>query len=691
MELYSRDCSLLHVVDEFFETLPRTLVSESQQGLLKKGAAFFPPVIRFALECRLDHQEQIDLQFCMRRDEDDLVKIANWFKNILNHGPEQQSLYHFLKNWTDKSSDYYKYIPEVFLELDVLPSGIKTPLLFFELQPSITALQRKQFSFQVLTETLGKKPAYLALLDKIIDACPATAFVAYLGVLFSRDVEVLRVNIKRLTVTELTPFLQEIGYEWMGTELEEMISFVYNYADSVTLCLDIAETVLPKIGFECFWKVQPETETYWQYFVDTLNADQQFSKEKIDTILHWYQDIFPGEIPQWPDHLWIESLGKAENEFSYLKKWMSHLKLTHDPHKGKELKAYLAYESLWATKEPLDKEEIGKLEKIDEIYDIDEAISKGIDFVLLNQQQSGWWKDYYLSPGTSDEWVTAYVAYYLAGLGDPKSNSAIYRAWRILKTRYRSRQGWGYNALTPADADSTIWVWLFIDRCALQEKFSKFKSLDLRRYDHPEGGITTYSLLGPLGLKNKLNREPDFNGWQIPHLCVTAAYALAGKTEALDYLLGHQNTGGSWYGYWWSGPEYATSLAVEALFNTDPEKYINQLNKALKWACIRANEELEEARPNDFKIALLLRVVLCADQKREKVSIMDKMVHHLLRSQETSGYWDSAAEMRKPDSNNTNHEHGDNILVVKDQNKNFTTITVLDAVHKYKQAISFLG
>lgn len=682
MKQVSEEYSLLKAIGNFCDSLPQSLVSPAQLVLLKKAADFFPPLIRFGLECRFNNQEQVDLQLCIRRDEDDLPALSDWFENKFTGAQEREKITHFLKSWADKSSSYHKNITEVFLELDVLPSGIKAPLLFFELQSGLNDINQKDFCFSILKETLGERQSFLSLFETIIDACPTPAFIAYLGILFSRDIEVLRINIKKLPVTAVAPFLKKIGYAWTGPTLDRWISFVYSYADRVTLCIDIGKNVFPKIGFECFWDRQPPTEKYWRYFIEKISRHNHYKEDKIEAILTWDEEIFPGQINDWPEHLWVASLSKPENEFTFLKKKISHLKLSYCPDKDIELKAYLGYGNLWKVKKPLEfitvKEEQQALKTIP---DIKQAISKGVDYLLSSQQQSGWWKDFHVEPGSSDEWVTAYVACHLARLKWPKTNEALDRAWKMLKTRYRKNEGWGYNALTQADADSTIWTWLFANKAAFADDFPEPGFDMMNRYVAEDGGIITYALNEPIG---KIH-DPHFNGWKIPHYCVTAAYALAGIQHAIDYLLDHQNTRGYWYSYWWDGPEYATALSVEALFNKDADKYKDTIDISVNWACDAAQKELDRLVPNDFKIALLLKIILCSHHKEKHHQLIKSILNFLLNSQQAAGHWNPSAELRIPSSDNTDHETGANIFVAKDEKKNFATITILDALNKYDQ------
>ncbi|MBC9909733.1 hypothetical protein [Chitinophaga varians] len=673
--------SLLKATGTFCDTLPRQLVSPAQQVLLKKAADFLPPIIRFGLECRLNNDDQVDLQLCIRR-EDDLNAIYNWLRRRLTGDEEHEMLLRFLKSWADPSSACYQHIAEIFLELDVLPSGIKTPLLFFELNAGLTPSQTRDFCFSLLKDTLGDNKAYFSALEIIFSACSAPAHVGYLGILFSRDTEVLRVNIKKLSFAAVSNFLQQIGYAWTGPALDQWISLIYNYADRVTLCIDIGKNVHPQIGFECFWNEAPHTETYWRAFIEKLPVHQDLCQQKIEAILSWDRDIFPGQIDSWPEHLWIASLSKPQHEFTFLKKWISHVKVSYHPDKTVALKAYLGYESRWKAFKKEDNQADAQHGQAT-TPDIQQVLNKGIDYLLSSQLQSGWWKDFHLVPGSSDEWVTAYVACHLAHLKSPKVSTALEKAWRILQTRYREQEGWGYNMLTPADADSTVWTWLFVNAAGFSKEFPAPLADMMQHYVAEDGGISTYSPFAAVGSKS----AESFHGWQIPHCCVTAAYALAGYQHAIDYLLKQQQSTGYWYSYWWDGYEYVTALSVEALSAKDANLYKGTIEKAVKWAVDQAQRELANAVPSAFKTALLLRILLCSPQQAGHHNLLQRMADYLLMAQQSSGYWNPSAELRSPHPHDTAHEKGEKVIIVKDEKKNFATITILNALHKYAQAM----
>ena len=686
----ANEYSLLQALGDFFDTLPATLAAAEQRELLKDAAGLFPPLLRLGLECRLNGHPQVDLQLCMRRDEDDLQRLLQWVRaEFADADSEQEKITAFFQKWAYDSSPYHKNITEIFLELDVLPSGNRVPLLFFALEPNLSAVEIKAFCLPVLKETLGSDRSFFKLFEIIADARPEGAFVAYIGMLFSRDIDVLRVNIKKMTISAVVPFLIKIGYQWITPELEQWITFVFSYTDRVTLCLDIGKDVYPKIGFECFWNEQPPRETYWSHFLNELQDQNLCLAEKLAAVLTWDSEILPGQITGWPQHLWIQSLTKPDNEFTILKKKLSHLKLAYTPGKQAELKAYLGYGNLWhkvnipAEKDVIEADDEKKV-AVSGVA-VAEAINRGIDFLLNSQQQSGWWKDFYLPAGKSDEWVTAYIACHLARLKNYKTDEALNRAWDILQTRYRPNKGWGYNALTPADADSTSWTCLLALALGFEDRLPVDMNDLMGQYFTAEGGITTYSEKEPIRAKTGLSADSSFGGWQMLHLCVTAAYALTGNEKALDYLYQHQHTDGYWDSYWWTMPEYATSLAVEAMQQNGADKYEKAILKAKTWACNQAAHALDDNNANGFKMSLLLNILLTGDNDNEQEKLNSRIAEYLLNAQQEQGCWDGTAELRVPMPANTDPDNKTDSWVVKDMNKNFTTATVLGALNQFVQ------
>lgn len=221
--------------------------------------------------------------------------------------------------------------------------------------------------------------------------------------------------------------------------------------------------------------------------------------------------------------------------------------------------------------------------------DLETAVSRGHAFLLRTQHGEGWWADFWLSPGKSDGWVTAYAGGVVAAAGDAGSRSAACAAWQWLARR--PSPGWGYNGLTPDDADSTAWAIRLAEVVGAghTERMARARAL-LATHVHPDGGVSTYgddgairSFIGaPAGLR--------FDGWCRPQPCVTAAAAAGGLGDGavLRYLRAVQKDDGHWLSYWWCEDEYATAMAATALGRHGRDRDDNlRVAQAAAWAAGR--------------------------------------------------------------------------------------------------------
>ncbi len=184
-----------------------------------------------------------------------------------------------------------------------------------------------------------------------------------------------------------------------------------------------------------------------------------------------------------------------------------------------------------------------------------ESITAGCTYLLRLQRVSGNWEEYELPTGRSDAWVTAYVGLALARValrrGFEPAYSAAARAAKWLSSHRPYPAGWGYNAVTGPDADSTGYA-LALLRAAGQTTLSNDEDWLLTRWQ-PEGGFATFD--GP-------------GGWGKAHPDVTpVAFAALSRTtrEHLgpwlrQALFASRDIDGTWPAYWWRTRHYSTYL-----------------------------------------------------------------------------------------------------------------------------------
>src|SRR5262249_13315048 len=200
---------------------------------------------------------------------------------------------------------------------------------------------------------------------------------------------------------------------------------------------------------------------------------------------------------------------------------------------------------------------------------IRKAIAAGVGFLARTQGADGLWRDFRCFVGDSDEWVTAYVCNALIGTKLLAARRSIQQASRSLKKRQRPDGGWGYNADSPPDADSTGWALrAFLALRASTLDGAPRAETFLALHQRSDGGIATYASRMPL--RRKFVRPfawRNFAGWCVTDPCVTAAVipVLDAKRQrrALAFLRRRQGADGRWRGYWWADAEYATTLTLD--------------------------------------------------------------------------------------------------------------------------------
>lgn len=367
--------------------------------------------------------------------------------------------------------------------------------------------------------------------------------------------------------------------------------------------------------------------------------------------------------------------------------------------------------------------------------DINWAIASAQKFLINAQHPEGWWSDFQLAPGRSDEWVTAYVGTAIASLSTHQTKAIAFKAWRWLIGRCQSSPGWGYNALVPRDADSTVWALQLAAAigCSNWEP-AQLASEFLLQHLRPGGGIATYADDRLIRRFIGASEQMSFAGWCSPQVCVTAAASSLPQLRfaAGDFLRQTQSQDGSWKSYWWCEDEYATALAAAALSksvdgqrekvkgereNTKPfplppspfpdfcKKFMepqdsDRVQRAIQWAVTRINSDgsvSSSIKPlgSAFASAWILQLLLLDHQPETFREQRDRLVRWLLNHQNPDGSWNCSAGLRVPPPNIIYPEtqpnwvlHGliENAISL-DQLSIFTTATVLQSLHKYAKFI----
>ena len=261
------------------------------------------------------------------------------------------------------------------------------------------------------------------------------------------------------------------------------------------------------------------------------------------------------------------------------------------------------------------------------------AVAGALRFLAGRQESNGSWQDYRLPVGASGEWVTAFVGFACATASrhvhGSEAASGIASACRALDWLITCRAydaGWGFNASTGPDADSTAWAMRLHHE--LDEPLRAADIDFLCSHWHAGRGFSTF-------------RRTD--AWGQPHPDVTPVAALAlpvdirepRPADILHAVFASRSPDGTWPSYWWRSSHYSTAANGELL-----------ASRGLGHLCGFAVDDGPGALRSHFDTACALMAgcfTLVDD------SIVDVLSNGLVGAQKSDGSWEGSDDLRVTD------------------------------------------
>jgi hypothetical protein len=285
------------------------------------------------------------------------------------------------------------------------------------------------------------------------------------------------------------------------------------------------------------------------------------------------------------------------------------------------------------------------------------AIADGVRYLCELQQENGAWVDYPQLPvGASDQWVTAYVGYALAQQGTQPAWAAAQRGGRWLSTERTYPAGWGYNAMTGPDADSTAMTLSLLRE--LDWPIAPEDQAFLRGCWRSAGGLATYDH-GP-GAWGDVHWDVT----PIGYLGLTETDQQALRESFLKGLWHNRMEDGMWRAYWWRQPYYSTWLTLEVLIRLDlPEPNLPRHLPAQPIAV-----------DNPFDLSCLIGIEFC---RGKPLAQLGRYLRSLLSWQSQDGRWAGHPNLRVTDPTCHNPWERSQGEYYSDQAATITTATVL--------------
>jgi hypothetical protein len=567
-------------------------------------------------------------------------------------------------------------IGNIWLEFDAKGGPDAPPSVFLEFDRA--APVPPQRIHDVLDRMpLANRQAQKAALERIVAALPDHASISHLGAMFSRPDTPLRVNIKRIKSHELAGFVSRIGLDVCTKEATLLIERAYR----ATVCLDIIEELLPRIGLEFSFSGWPVNEAGWRELCDIVAPGAV--REQNWAMFHgWARTFTPVDAADyWPTCCILDEISDPRDVSSIIECGPSHVKATYAPGQPTTLKAYVGLR-------PSFREADGTIIDCEgpivpprpRALTFEEAIARGVAFLMDERTQDGLWRDFDFASLCSDEWVSGYIGAHLLEIDHPAIRPAAETAWAILRNRRQAGAGWGYHRLTQPDADSTAWVLILADRlgCA-DDPIVQANRAFLRAHLDESGAAATYSgrMLDRMG--QPLPQTEAHRQWHGHHGEVTASAALAGLPQAAANLIATQQPGGSWEAFWIASHAYSTGLACEALSASAAPAARNAVLAAARWAL----DQLADPSVSAFDLAWLIRAALCDSAARSE-PVLTAAIRTLAARQRDDGGWNGDCGLIVPIMDDS--EAAIQTIKAPDIYGSFTSATALAALEKARQA-----
>jgi hypothetical protein len=343
------------------------------------------------------------------------------------------------------------------------------------------------------------------------------------------------------------------------------------------------------------------------------------------------------------------------------------------------------------------KSKLGQKEKIiprsDNIEEsvLDDAVQRGVNFLLNSFEKDYILSDFMTSAGVGKNWISNYAAFLLAGY--PQTAKIIERLKKSPALMDKTKTQASYNTSIVQDSDS-----LAFRLAAHKLMFNRInvnELEELKKFQSKDGGWRTYIDKNRLRKQINLDKAVSLEGWITSHNCVSASLcfilSLVSKDLYLrtaEFLSKRINENGSLDSYWWSSPIYATSWYIMALSQDDLLK--NECQQSVRWLVKgqKANGSWVDRfsrKESFFYTSLAVKALLAIDEEKYQKEIK-RGLYFLLNNQIIDGSWKSDRILAIPQTDVMDQadvtrwrrsSFGVNVLV-DDHKRIFTTVTVLN-------------
>ncbi|KZX60304.1 hypothetical protein A3709_11985 [Halioglobus sp. HI00S01] len=179
-------------------------------------------------------------------------------------------------------------------------------------------------------------------LEKLFRALPPGSYIFQLGVMFARNMPAIRVCIRDIKVEEVVPMLLEVGWQGEQYMLASTLTALAQRCERIDLDIDVGESVLGKVGLECYFGRDLKTLERIAHLGSWLVDNGCATSAKVDAMIQFHGLVHQDRSSDlWPDYLLKMAILAGHGVANQMNYWLHHIKVVFQPKLPLSAKAYL--------------------------------------------------------------------------------------------------------------------------------------------------------------------------------------------------------------------------------------------------------------------------------------------------------------------------------------------------------------
>ena len=287
-----------------------------------------------------------------KKEREALLNAIDNLPENLSQQKEWQQVRKLTEQWANPNSILHNNILGLWLEFDTSNEdlGIPAPNIFLQTIPlridTSEDVEKCIWVTRVAIPVLTGFKVSEQLENKFIDALeklPKGASVFHVASMLARGAEGMRLVIKRIKPEDIVPYLKSIGWkDSQDNGLTALLNDVKKFSNCIRLHINISDHIDPKIGLECFISPDKYHEGEgWNEFFNYLVSKNICLPHLSSALLAFPGVIQEDQTEEFSFDSYMPSVKIEGNNFSKaLVRYISHVKLSYEPNKPLEAKAY---------------------------------------------------------------------------------------------------------------------------------------------------------------------------------------------------------------------------------------------------------------------------------------------------------------------------------------------------------------